>query len=509
MIRRAGVTLISCCASIGATADDRSSGFRSLDLNSYSLGANVYVSSSPYEGVENFVVVFPAPTRFGNPTGTGETFFVRDGGVGLRTPIGGGWDLGGLVSIQTLGYGSGQSPALAGMRRRDWTVQGGVTVGRQFSAIRADIAAETDLFDEHGGQEYKLKLARSFDFANHYLMPQFDATYQSSGLVNHYFGVRADEALPNRPEYVPGAAITYGASLEWGWRWHPRWFLRAEAGIDRLPREIRSSPIVDRDYTWSATIGIAYDAPTMLEIGSDRPASRGLGLEFTAGAFFVNADSKIFLTSGDATVPIDLESDVALGDTELSIPLDVTWRFNAFHRIEFGYFELRRSGAGDVVVPVDIGEVSFAAQDTVDTSFDTRIFKLGYAFSLWHDQQKELSVFGGVHISDVSFRSGNGAERASAETTALLPVLGADLRVSFTDRLALRTTLNVFVSDIDRYSGSLLDFAVSGQYALHERLLAGVGYRLYRQDIDSADESFFGDYRFQYRGPFIYISARL
>ena len=64
-------------------------------------------------------------------------------------------------------------------------------------------------------------------------------------------------------------------------------------------------------------------------------------------------------------------------------------------------------------------------------------------------------------------------------------------------------------SDFNRYSGSPLDCRLSAKYTWRERLTAGLGYRFYRQDIDTADESFSGDYRFVYQGPLVFFGARL
>ena len=68
--------------------------------------------------------------------------------------------------------------------------------------------------------------------------------------------------------------------------------------------------------------------------------------------------------------------------------------------------------------------------------------------------------------------------------------------------------LQFWALDIGKYSGNLTDFGFSGRYQLFDSLSVGVGYKFYRQDIDSADESFFGEYRFEYRGPIVDIRAR-
>ena len=491
-----------------SSADGFLDTIRSLDLNNYALGTFFLTSTSYYEGIDDFRIIYPAPTLFGSAITSDETFFVRDGDFGLRKRFASGWDLGGLVSFQTLGYGSGASPTLAGMSRRNWTVQAGVTAGRQIAGIRVDVLAETDILDEHNGQEYTLKLAKVFEWPNLYLVPQVDILYQTADVVNHYFGVRPSEAQPGRPEYKPGSAVTYSANLTGAWRWHPKWFVYASGGIDKVPSEIRNSPVVDRDYVWSLSFGIGYDAPTMLAVDYDRVSDQDSSIEIGVGAFFAHSDAKVFLTDGTATVPVNLETDFNLDDTEVSVPVDVAWRIGRFHRIGFGFFQLKRSGVNDLVVPVDVGDVTFPAGETVQTSFDTSFYELAYAFSLIRDSQKELSLIGGIQVSDISYRSASGTETAVAETTSLLPVIGADLTVNFTDRLTLDVMLQFWALDFGKYSGNLTDFGFFARYQLLDALSVSAGYKFYRQDIDSADENFFGDYRFEYRGPIVDIRAR-
>ena len=123
---------------------------------------------------------------------------------------------------------------------------------------------------------------------------------------------------------------------------------------------------------------------------------------------------------------------------------------------------------------------------------------------------KKNSRYLAVHISATSTTALQARRTQSeAETTAILPALGADLVVNFTDRLSLGAELQFFVSDVNKYSGNLIDFGLSGHYHWLEWLTIGAGYRFYRQDIDSADEDFFGDYRFEYRGPFVFLNVRL
>ena len=184
------------------------------------------------------------------------------------------------------------------------------------------------------------------------------------------------------------------------------------------------------------------------------------------------------------------------------------WRINNFHRFELGWFDLSRDGRIDLNAPLTIGSVTFPAGATLVTDFDTSVLKVGYAFSLFHDEQKELSVFGGIHFSDVSFRTSDGSQEVSTSTKPLLPAIGAKFNASLTGKFVVGANLDYYNMDFNKNSGSMINFAFFGEYRFVEKISAGLGYRIYNQKISSGDPEFSGDYEFDYRGPTIYLTGR-
>ena len=137
--RQLSIVLMAACCN-AAMADGGLDAFRELDLNKFALGASFFTSASPYAGIGRFRRRVPGTHVFREMRSTRmRLFFVRDGDIGLRALFNNGWDIGAVVSVQTLGYGSGQSPALAGMSRRDWTIQGGAALGRHVGDYRFDL----------------------------------------------------------------------------------------------------------------------------------------------------------------------------------------------------------------------------------------------------------------------------------------------------------------------------------------------------------------------------------
>lgn len=475
-----------------------------VDLNDYALSLNFYSALALYEGVENSTVVYPLLSSFGHATTTDGRLFVRDGMAGLRTFTSGGWQFGGVLKVQAEGYGPGTSETLTGMSRRGWTLAGGAYAGHRLGPVQADIFAVTDLLGEHGGQELNLKLAWPITWPAVQIVPQIEALYQDEDYIDHYFGVRPSEAAPGRPAYAPGSATTWSVGADAVWRIGERWFLKGGLSYQFLPDEISDSPVVDVDGAWSATIGLAYGAPDFFQAGA-APAV-DLGLDVGVEAFFMSAETVIDLRGSTFPTGVRLENNSSVDERELAWPVDARWRFGRYHSFGFRYFELVRDGRIVLQQPRDILGESFDAGEELRTDLTTRVLRLDYGFAILRDAQKELMLIAGLHTTDIEYEASGDSSRVEASTTAMLPLLGARLRVNWTDRIALLLDAEIFVLDFDRYRGELLDISGAAQYRLLDSLFLRAGYRYYRQRLESGDESFSGEARVDYVGPYVGIA---
>jgi len=481
----------------------------SIDLNDYTLALNLYRSESHYVGVDDFTIIYPLFKSFSHATNTEDVLFLRDSHAGLRTFTDNGWSFGVIGSIQTLGYGSDSSDALAGMSRRTWSVQGGGLVGKRIGPVNIDLFASTDLLGVYNGQQYELKFSYSFVSPKLQIVPQLEFVHQSENLVNYYYGVTDTEIAPGRPAYAPGAATTPRLSVDVNWRMHTTWYVYAGASVDFLPDEITNSPIVDKETAWGAHIGVGYAPESFVEkYGEGRDDSRS-EIEVGVGAFFASVTSSVNLDVDVLPAPPDLEDEQALDDRETLVPVDIIWRFGRRHRLDLSYFELSRDKTRVLSVPVTVGGVTFAAGETVTTNLDTRVIRFGYGFSFFRDDQKDLSLFGGIHVTEIDLGVLGATESVSAATTMTLPVLGARFTANFSEKWSVGANAEVFALDFDKYNGHLLDFAAFGQYRFGQNFAIVGGYHFYRMNIMSGDESLSGEFRIDYRGPYVSFRAFL
>jgi outer membrane protein len=509
--RQVGVGLLVLLASLPARAGE--DGFLveladSLDLNEFALTGEYYTSQSLYAGVDNFQIVYPLLRTFGSSVHSDSILYIRDRYGGLRYITDDGWVFGVVGTVQTLGYGSEDSDVFSGMERRNWSLQAGAHVGKRFERIAFDLFATTDLLGEHDGEEYDLLVAWPFNFDTWELVPQVGFTYQTSNFVDHYFGVRITEAIPDRrPGYEPGAALTTSARLGYSYRINDRWFMTAAATIEFLPDEIKDSPLVERETAWSFSVGISYDAPAFTAVDDESVRRSGSALEVIAGGFYVRSRSKInYLVVPPISTPALEEQQ--LEETELVFPVDVIWQWGRLHRIDFRTFSLSRNSARQLTDPLTIGDTTFGPDEVVRTTLKTRVFRLGYGLSIFRDEQKELSLMGGIHVTDIDFQVLDSDDSARAATTPVLPVLGVRGRANFSDRFSLEVNIEAFALDFDKYNGELFDVSLSGRYRISDRWFAGLGYRYYRHKIRSADDPQFVEYLIDYQGPFAYLGVR-
>ena len=394
------------------------------------------------------------------------------------------------------------------MSSRDWTLQAGAQMGKRFGKLNFDIVASTDLLGRHNGYDVDFKVAYAFAGENIQIVPQIEIGYQSSNLVNYYFGVGEAEALPGRPGYAPGAATSTTLSLDGSWQFHENWHAYSSLNYKYLPAEIRNSSIVDTESTWSVNVGVAYDSRAFAATRDHLENDRVSFVEFGLSAVLVSASSNVELT-GSVGLSGDLEDRQNLSDNEVMIPIDFTWTFGRYHRLDLAYFELKRRGQIDLLTPINLGGVAFAASESISTELNTRVVRFGYGFSLFRDVQKDLSLFGGMHVTEFEYSVQGVGERVRRKTMAYLPVIGARGLVHFSDKVSVAANVEIFALDFDKYSGELFDLSISGQYRVNEHWFVGAGYRFYRQDIKSNGDSLTGQYQFDYHGPHAFFRVRL
>lgn len=237
-----------CVFAVAAPALGRASEL--IDPGSY-MGAGAMIIESPYKGVDNDVypvpvLIFESKRFFVDKTVAG--YYFNDKADAVRWAV--------IGSLRSQGYGADDSSDLNGMQDRDWALDAGVMLCWNNPIVNMSIDAVTDVSGTHEGRELCLSAYKTL--FEGFLTPKASIKWQSSDLVDYYYGVRPNEARAGRPEYTAGSGLEYMAGVTIGLPLGDKWALFGDTQCTFLGDEAGDSPIVGDDTIMRYVAGVVY-----------------------------------------------------------------------------------------------------------------------------------------------------------------------------------------------------------------------------------------------------------
>ncbi|MDX1403584.1 MAG: MipA/OmpV family protein [Woeseiaceae bacterium] len=484
---------------------------RDYDLNDYALGITISGSQSPYVGGETSAIAYPVLTSFHDSAFTDDWLLIREGDIGIRYVTENQWEFGIIGRVQTLGLGTSDSPRLIGLDDRKWGLETGPMIGYRGRPVHINVKAYTEIMGHHDGLISQLQFSLPREFERGYLVPGIEFILQGEDYVNYYFGVSETETEPLRPEYRAGAALNTSLIVRWGYEISDKWLLYGNLGLEFLDSEIKDSPIVDKDELWSASISVAYNNDIFQPriFPTDIPLQPRF--ELRIGVFNDHINSKIVRDSSAGIVgtDIDLENLLGLPDQETVTHMEAIFRVGRYHRFEIGYLESSRKGTATLPFDVTFGEARFVANTTTQSEFDTSILRIGYAYSLINDSQKEFGVMGGLHFSrfETTISEVSTNQQATSNAATPLPVVGLHGSVALGKKSSLGAKVQFFRMDFDRWEGYLNYATLELQRQMGDALNVGLAYHYYALNLDSRDNDVRGSLEVTHHGPVVFVGA--
>lgn len=249
------VTFLVLAGSLGAAepAQEPESGQNQEEKPEKYVGAGVIVKGEPYIDVDS--KVYPVPL-FGYD---GPRLYLYGISGGYRLIKHDGLSIGPVFRPRFTGFDADDSRALNGMEDRDWTLDLGAAVSWLTDYGLSSVGWVTDVLGRHKGQELELSYTIMFPVAGFDIIPSVAVQYQSSDLVDYYYGVRSDEALlPERPAYEAGGAWNPYFRLAVRRDLSEKWSLMLGGQLDWFDDEIDNSPIVDESRDYMLLGGLLY-----------------------------------------------------------------------------------------------------------------------------------------------------------------------------------------------------------------------------------------------------------
>lgn len=243
-----GVLVLSIALPAAAQAPPPRTGLR------WSLGLGAVSSPKPYKGADAELMPIPFLEL------SYKRFYFQGIRFGCKVVDGDELDLDVRARYRFAGYSPDDSPYLAGMAERQGTVDGGVALEWRRGRFAVTTSAFVDLLGRSNGAELGVDASWAQPFADRKLLltPSIGIEWQGAGLVDYYYGVRPEEALPGRPAYEGEAMLTTRAALSLLWRASPRVAVLALVRADLLDADVRDSPIVDENRAVFGMAGFTY-----------------------------------------------------------------------------------------------------------------------------------------------------------------------------------------------------------------------------------------------------------
>ena len=226
------------------------------------------------------------------------------------------------------------------------------------------------------------------------------------------------------------------------------------------------------------------------------------------GAYYVDRASTSFTVfdSSGIGVGISFDKDLGVDTTDSVTRIDGYYRFNDRHRLEFGRFTVDRDGVTNLSTELKIGDETFAFDETMTSSIEFTITKVGYAYSFYHSSQVELSLAAGLNITDYDISySGSSGESGASGVTAPLPLFGLNMSYAFSPKWSVHYLSEAFYIDIeDSLKGTLLNSELSIEYKAFKNFAIGAGTTRVSTDFDVNDDDWKGSFNDSHRGYLVY-----
>ncbi len=164
-------------------------------------------------------------------------------------------------------------PSMVGMARREFGTDLGIAA--RFALGEGNAYAEylRDAESISEGSEFLLGYRYERWWQGRLrLRPYAEVSWRDSKLNDYYYGVRPEEATPERPAYRAGSGFGTEVGVQAAYRLTGHWQLLAALGASRASSAVRGSPVVDGGTAASASLGLLWSFdPQPAPAGARKP----------------------------------------------------------------------------------------------------------------------------------------------------------------------------------------------------------------------------------------------
>ena len=235
------------------------------------------------------------------------------------------------------------------------------------------------------------------------------------------------------------------------------------------------------------------------------------GVSFKLGGFFSSSDTtlRIDASNGALGTSLSLEDDLGFEKDKTLGIFDAAWRINPRHRLELGYLQLGRDAQKTIAGEIRFGDQVFPVSTTVNSTFDSDVWRLTYGWSFYRDGDNELALLLGLHTTafEVRLETAGGGVSEAADRTIPLPVIGLQGSWALSPKWRLGGWVQVFSLNYNDYEGRLVSGPLNLEYRFERNYASGAGYMFNDYNLDVTKGRARGSFDYQFSGPMAYASV--
>ena len=204
----------------------------------WGLGVGVAMQKPPQEGTDTQVVALPFPSYEGErlSLGFGTIGYALTRSERVRFAVEG--------QLRFDGYDPDESYALAGLEKRDLTLDAGFSLTVMDDWGVASFKVMADALGVHDGYEISASYQYPLQFERWTLIPSIGLNMPSAELVEYYYGVEPAEVTNDRPAYSGKSVVNVTAGLGAMYALTENWEIVGGAEYTFLGDGITDSPII-------------------------------------------------------------------------------------------------------------------------------------------------------------------------------------------------------------------------------------------------------------------------
>ena len=202
------------------------------------------------------------------------------------------------------------------------------------------------------------------------------------------------------------------------------------------------------------------------------------------GGYFIGVqDTNIYTQKSGIGATINLQKLFDM-DQKVSVGrINAVYKFSPKHRIEASWYSVNSesSQSADFV----FNDIPINASANLNIYFETNIYKINYAYSVYKTSKFEFSFRAGFHITQIKTgyqatyninQINESFEEDAIGITAPLPVLGFGFNYAFSPNIVLNYTVDYFALSYDSsVSGAMSDSLITLDYNFNRYIGIGGG----------------------------------